>query len=67
MGLLSEDKKNDDDYDNNDNRSSVRDDRSTSFDALVVGGGIMGVCIARDLASSGYKVAIVERDACTWL
>jgi glycerol-3-phosphate dehydrogenase len=63
MGLFSEDKKNDD-YDNNDNRSSVRD-RSTSFDALVVGGGIMGVCIARDLASSGYKVAIVERDACT--
>ena len=64
MGLFSEDKKNDDDY-YNDNRSSVRDRSTSSFDALVVGGGIMGVCIARDLASSGYKVAIVERDACT--
>jgi thioredoxin reductase len=32
-------------------------------DALIVGGGIMGVCIARDLASCGYHVALVEKEA----
>ena len=38
-------------------------DYEKDYDALVVGGGIMGVCIARDLAESGYQVAIVERES----
>src|SRR5690242_20843711 len=32
------------------------------FDVLVVGGGIVGTGIARDLALRGLKVALVERD-----
>mmetsp|Transcript_621 Transcript_621/g.1222 ORF Transcript_621/g.1222 Transcript_621/m.1222 type:complete len:525 (-) Transcript_621:588-2162(-) len=38
-------------------------DYEKDFDTIVVGGGIMGVCIARDLAESGYQVAIVERES----
>ncbi len=34
---------------------------STEFDALVVGGGIVGTGIARDLALRGLKVALVEQ------
>jgi len=33
-----------------------------SFDLLVVGGGIHGVCVARDAALRGLKVALIERD-----
>jgi len=32
------------------------------YDALVVGGGINGAGIARDLAGRGYRVLLVERD-----
>jgi glycerol-3-phosphate dehydrogenase len=34
----------------------------TPFDVLIVGGGIVGTGIARDLALRGLKVALVERD-----
>lgn len=33
-----------------------------SYDLLVVGGGIHGVCVARDAALRGLKVALIERD-----
>ena len=33
------------------------------FDAVVVGAGVVGLCFARDLASLGYRVAIIERRA----
>ena len=32
------------------------------FDVLVVGGGINGAGIARDLAGRGFKVLLAERD-----
>ena len=32
------------------------------FDVLVIGGGIVGACTARDAALRGLKVALVERD-----
>lgn len=32
------------------------------FDAVVIGGGIFGVCTAYDMAQRGLRVAIVERD-----
>ncbi|MCA1580336.1 MAG: glycerol-3-phosphate dehydrogenase/oxidase [Acidobacteria bacterium] len=35
---------------------------SRTFDALVVGGGITGAATARDLASRGLAVALVERE-----
>ena len=35
---------------------------STSFDALVLGGGIAGLQTALDLADQDYKVAVVDRD-----
>ncbi|NIN11709.1 MAG: FAD-dependent oxidoreductase, partial [Gemmatimonadales bacterium] len=31
------------------------------FDVLVVGGGIFGIAVARDAASRGLSVALVER------
>jgi glycerol-3-phosphate dehydrogenase len=34
----------------------------TLFDLLIIGGGITGSCIARDAASRGLKVALVERN-----
>ena len=38
-------------------------DAKTSFgDVMVVGGGISGIQAALDLASSGYKVYLVEKD-----
>lgn len=33
----------------------------TTFDIVVVGGGIHGICVARDAALRGYSVALVER------
>ncbi len=33
----------------------------TTFDVVVIGGGITGVCIARDAARRGLSVALVER------
>ncbi|MFA6244148.1 MAG: glycerol-3-phosphate dehydrogenase/oxidase, partial [Candidatus Hydrogenedentales bacterium] len=35
---------------------------STSFDIVVVGGGITGACIARDAALRGLSVALVEKN-----
>jgi glycerol-3-phosphate dehydrogenase len=35
---------------------------ATTFDVLVVGGGIYGACIARDAAKRGLKTALIERD-----
>ena len=35
--------------------------RDGTFDLLVVGGGVCGVCIARDAALRGLSVALVER------
>src|SRR3954454_7955336 len=35
---------------------------STTFDLLVVGGGIYGLTIAYDAAQRGLSVALVERD-----
>jgi glycerol-3-phosphate dehydrogenase len=34
----------------------------TEFDLLIIGGGITGSCIARDAASRGLKVALVEKN-----
>lgn len=36
--------------------------QNETFDLLVVGGGIHGVCVARDAAHRGLKVALIERD-----
>lgn len=35
---------------------------STTFDLLVIGGGITGCCIARDAARRGLSVALIERN-----
>ena len=35
---------------------------ATTFDLLIVGGGINGVGIARDAAGRGLKVLLIERD-----
>ena len=32
-----------------------------SYDVLVVGGGIVGACVARDAARRGLRVALIER------
>jgi glycerol-3-phosphate dehydrogenase len=32
-----------------------------TFDVLIVGGGVTGICVARDAARRGLKVALVER------
>lgn len=32
------------------------------YDIVVVGGGVHGICVARDAALRGYRVALVERD-----
>ena len=34
---------------------------STEFDVLVIGGGILGACVARDAALRGLHVALVDR------
>ncbi|MBU3688561.1 MAG: glycerol-3-phosphate dehydrogenase [Acidimicrobiales bacterium mtb01] len=35
---------------------------SELFDVLVIGGGITGVCVAREAASRGLRTALLERD-----
>jgi glycerol-3-phosphate dehydrogenase len=37
-----------------------------TFDLLVIGGGITGAAVARDAASRGLKVALVERRDFAW-
>ena len=45
------------------NRSdALRRLESTDFDVVVIGGGITGVGCARDAASRGLRVALIERD-----
>ena len=34
---------------------------STQFDVLVIGGGVLGACVARDAALRGLQVALVDR------
>ncbi|MGA1649567.1 MAG: FAD-dependent oxidoreductase, partial [Ilumatobacteraceae bacterium] len=34
---------------------------SEPFDVVVIGGGITGVCVAREAASRGLRVALIER------
>jgi glycerol-3-phosphate dehydrogenase len=36
--------------------------KRTGYDVLVIGGGITGVCIARDAALRGFKTACVEKN-----
>ena len=36
-------------------------EREPSYDAVVVGAGVVGLCFARDLAYLGYRVAVIER------
>jgi glycerol-3-phosphate dehydrogenase len=40
--------------------------KSETFDILVVGGGITGAAVARDAASRGLKVALVEKRDFAW-
>lgn len=42
------------------NESSMNS-RATKVDVLVVGGGIVGACVARELQASGRQVLLVER------
>ena len=37
-------------------------ERGNAFDVLVVGGGINGAGIARDLAGRGHRVLLCEKD-----
>src|SRR3954468_14216751 len=39
---------------------------SETFDFLVIGGGITGASVARDAASRGLKVALVEKRDFAW-
>src|SRR3954467_4740535 len=43
-------------------QAALRNFKSKTFDLLVIGGGITGAAVARDAASRGLKVALVERD-----
>jgi glycerol-3-phosphate dehydrogenase len=43
-------------------RRFARSTKGEPFDFLVIGGGITGAAVARDAASRGLKVALVERD-----
>lgn len=45
---------------------SLRRFRDESFDLLVVGGGITGAAVARDAATRGLKVALVEKRDFAW-
>src|SRR4051812_42107529 len=40
--------------------------QSETFDVLVIGGGITGAAVARDAASRGLSVALVEKNDFAW-
>jgi glycerol-3-phosphate dehydrogenase len=42
--------------------SRINELKSTEYDLLIIGGGISGAGVARDAASRGMKVALVEAD-----
>ena len=42
-------------------RAALRRFREETFDLLIIGGGITGAAVARDAATRGLKVAVVER------
>lgn len=45
---------------------ALADFRTRAYDLLIVGGGITGAAVARDAASRGLKVALVERRDFAW-
>ncbi|MGB0911791.1 MAG: FAD-dependent oxidoreductase, partial [Nitrospirales bacterium] len=40
---------------------ALEDVENTEYDLLVIGGGIYGVCVARDAALRGLKVILLEK------
>src|SRR3989338_921162 len=47
-------------------QGSLRRFREETFDLLIIGGGITGAGVARDAASRGLKVALVEKNDFAW-
>lgn len=47
-------------------QDNIQELRSQEFDLLVIGGGITGAGVARDAASRGLKVALVEGNDFAW-
>ena len=40
----------------------INADNTITYDAIVIGAGVIGPCVATGLARKGKKVLIVERD-----
>ncbi len=47
-------------------QGALRRFREETFDLLIIGGGITGAGVARDAASRGLKVALVEKNDFAW-